>query len=404
MTVINTCRERNIEDVGVGTRIIAQPSAQELVGDTIVPTSARRRENQPIELLVDGITDGVSGFAVHLRDWVRHLVRYGVKVSIPSHRNSEYPEIVKLHGTKVEHPLKLYFLPGGGFPPKNPVDMFTIGYTVFETNEFPEYFRDNAENVDLLWTSNSFNYDRYVEVGIPREKIEIFSEGVDTELFNPMVPPLLKNKKDKFVMGNVCGWSERKGISVLLNAYLKEFEREENTILFISGGWYAKDHAIAEVESIKKGIRKANFPEVILDWTDRSDWEMPALFNSFDAMCYPTKGEGFCRPIAEAAACEVPVITTDAPPMNEIITEYTGYLIDVEKVAPEPRCDWICDFYRGADFFHPSEEHLRALMREVFAHPEEAKAKAVKGREGIKKKHNTALIIENVVKRLTEIG
>lgn len=401
MTLINTCR--NTEDISPGTRIIAQSPltiTQELTEATFIPSPTWRRENQPIELLVDGIADGVSGFAVHLRDWVRHLVRYGVNVSIPGHRNSEYPEIVKLHNTKVEHPIKLYFLPGGGFPPKNPVDMYTIGYTVFETNEFPEYFRDNAENVDLLWTANRFNYDRYVKVGIPREKIEVFSEGVDTELFNPYVPPLM-NKKDSFIFGNVCGWSERKGISVLLNAFLKEFDRDEKVTLWISGGWYAKEHAQKEVMDVKQGIRnKTTFPEVILDWTDRSDWVMPALFNSFDALCYPTKGEGFCRPLAEAAACEVPVITTNAPPMNEIVK---GYMINMEKVAPEPRCDWICDFYKGADFFHPSEEHLRSLMREVFTHHGEAKAKAVKGREFIKENHNTALIIEDVVRRLSLI-
>ena len=403
MTILNTCRERNIEGVGVGTRIIAQPTAQELVEDTFVPTPWRR-ENQPIELLVDGIADGVSGFAVHLRDWVRHLVRYGVKVSIPSHRNSEYPEIVKLHGTKVKHPIKLYFLPGGGFPPKNPVDMFTIGYTVFESNEFPEYFRNNAENVDLLWTANTFCYDRYVKVGIPRDKIEIFPEGVDVERFSPFVPPLLKKDKNSFTFGNVCGYSERKGMGVLLNAFLKEFEHKEDVTLYISGGWYLKNKAENDVKEVKKTINKANFPEIVLDWTDRNDSEMPALFNSFDALSYPTKAEGYGRPLVEALSCEIPTITTNAPPMNEIVNESTGYMIDVERVAPEPRCDWICDFYRGADFFHPSEEHLRALMREVFAHPEEAKAKAVKGREDIKKNHNTVSIIEDVVRRLSEIG
>lgn len=402
MTLINTCRERNIDDISVGTRIIAQPSAQELVGDTIVPSSARRRENQPIELLVDGISDGVSGFAVHLRDWVRHLVRYGVKVQIPTHRNSEYPEIVKLHGTKVDHPIKLYFLPGGGFPPKNPGE-YTVGYTVFETNEFPEYFRDNAENVDLLWTANRFNYDRYVKVGIPREKIEIFPEGVDTEIFNPYVPHSLKKKVNSFYFGSVIGWSARKGIHILLKAYLEEFERSENTFLFVSGGWYAMGHAEAELEAVKREIDKTTFPEVILDWSDRLDIEMPSLFNSFDCFCLPSLGEGYGRPLAEAASCELPVITTNHGPMNEIITESTGYLIDVEKIAPCPECDWICDWYKNADFSHPSEKHLRDLMRTVYEDYDTAKSKAKKAREFIKANHNTATIIEKVVEKLGRI-
>lgn len=399
MSVINTAQPQRIRG-----RIITQPPQtieDELV--KITKDTIRQRQRTPIELIVDGIADGPSGFAVHLRDWVRHLVRYGVKVHIPHNRNSEYPEIAKLHDTEVEHPIKLFFLPGGGFPPKNPEE-YTIGYTVFESDKFPEYFKDNAENVDLLWTASQFCYDRYVQVGIPKEKIEVFTEGVDAERFNPFVSPLLKRDKKSFTFGNVCGYSERKGMGVLLNAFLKEFDRKESVTLYISGGWYLQKKAEDDIRKVKKSIKKANFPEVVLDWADRNDSEMPAVFNSFDALSYPTKGEGYGRVLAEASACAIPVITTNAPPMSEIINESTGYMIDVEKIAPEPQADWICDWYKKADFYYPSEEHLRALMREVFTHPEEARAKATKAREFVKQHHNTSFVIEDVVKRLSEIA
>lgn len=388
MAFINTCRP----ELGIGVSI-AQPSV------SIIPELAATTPAGGIELLIDGIADGTSGFAVHLRDWARHLAKYGVQVFI--HRNSEYPEIVKMHDTKVTNPIELSIIPGGGFPPKNS-DRFVIGYTVFETDTFPEYFRDNAENVDLLWCASKFCYDRFVKVGIPREKIELFPEGVDIELFNPHVLPLLR-KEGKFLFGCVVGWSERKGVSVLLNAFLKEFDRSEDVALYISGGWYARENAEREVEEVKKGISKSVYPRVILDWNDRLDWEMPSLFNSFDCFVLPSKGEGYCRPVVEALSCEIPTISTDYPPMNEVLNKNNGFPIRVEKIAPEPRADWICDFYKDADFAHPSEEHLRALMREVFEHHDEAKAKAANGREYIKKKHNTSLIIEDIINRLVEI-
>lgn len=400
MAFINTCQQQpGIEETGVA-HIIAQPSP---ITDELAeafPPSIPVREGA-IELLMDGLADGTSGFAVFLRDWARHLAKYSVRVFIPPHIKSEYPEIVKMHDTKVTNPIQLTIIPGGCFPAKN-LDRYTIGYTLFEVNEFPVYFKNYAENIDSLWTGSNFCYERFVKVGIPKEKVEVFSVGVDTELFSPYVPPLIKNEK-KFVFGNVCGWSERKGISVLLNAFLKEFDRIEDVTLAIFGGWYAEKNALKEVEEVKMNIDKANFPKVILDWNNRSDWEMPALYTSFDALCYPTKGEGYCRPNVEALSCGVPVITTDAPPMNEIVNDSIGYPIKVSHVGPEPRADWICDFYKGADFFHPDEEHLRSLMREVFTHPDEAKAKAKKGREYIKKNHNVALIIDDVVKRLMEI-
>lgn len=400
MTIINTCRERNIEGVGVGTRI-AHPSAQELVEDMIVPTPAMRRENQPIELLVDGFAHGTSGFAVTFRDWVRHLVKYGVHVYVPPTQNSEYPEIVKLHETEVEHPIELRIVPSCAFPPKT-ADRFTIGVALFETDTFPTFFRDNAENVDLLWVCSQFCYDRLAAVGVAKDKMEIFPLGVDTELFNPFVQPSQK-KDGTFRIGSIMGWSARKGVHILLRAFLEEFDISEKVELFISGGWYAQKVAQEEVNQVKKGLGKANYPKITLDWDDRSDWEMPALYNSFDCFALPTLGEGYNRTVVEALSCAIPTISTDYPPTSEVLNARNGYPIEVEKIAPEPRADWICDYYKGADFAHPSEEHLRMLMREVFTHPEEAKAKAVKGREDIKNNHNTAWIIEDIVKRLREI-
>ena len=393
-TVLNTAAQ-----VGTGRADIVQIMPQ--VPTQVVDVS--KRSDEAIELLIDGIAEGTCGFSNHLRDWARHLTKYGVKVYIPNNRDSEYPEIEKMKidpNDKNIKPIEMLIYAGGGFHKKNP-NRTVIGYTVFEVVKFPGYFKENAENVDLLWTASKFCVDRFLQLGVPKDKVELFPEGVDVELFNPYVPPSLKTTD--FIFGSIMGWSERKGVSVLLNAYLKEFGREEEVTLYISGGWYAQKVAEKEVEETKKTIKKTSFPRIVLDWSNRNDFEMPALFNSFDCLCYPTLGEGYCRPIVESLSCGVPVIVTDAPPMNEIVSKDVGYPIMVDKVAPEPRADWICDYYKGADFFHPSEKHLRSLMREVFEHRDEAKAKAMRGRDFIKKEHNVAFIIEDVVKRLQEI-
>ena len=397
-TLLNTAAQQ-VGSQGVGVVRIVQPSTSSESREGTIPYMIAQEGG--IDLVIDGLADGTSGFAALLRDWARHLTKLGVRVHIPPHRISEYPEIVGMHNIKVNNPIELTIIPGGGFPSK-PTNKYQIGYTLFETNEFPTYFADTAKNINALWTGSNFCAERFAKAGVPKNKIEIFPCGVDTELFSPYVPPLMKNDK-KFVFGNICGWSERKGISILLNAFLKEFDRTDNVSLAIFGGWYAKENALREVNEAKAGIGKANFPEIILDWNNRSDWEMPGLYTSLNALCYPSKGEGYCKPIVEALSCETPVIATDAPPINEVVTVSVGYPIKVSHIGPEPRADWIHDLYKGANFFHPSEEHCRSIMREVFTHPEEAKARAVKGREFIKKKHDTASIMEDVAKRLMEI-
>jgi glycosyltransferase involved in cell wall biosynthesis len=361
----------------------------------------RKRGQKPLEVLLDGLADGPSGFAVHLRDWARHLDNYGVKVQIPEHRACEYPEVATLKKTEVENPIEILNYPGCSFHPKNQ-DRYVIGYSVFETLKFPPVFKKNAEDVNELWTSSMFCYDRFVELGIPKEKVRIIPEGVDTTRFHPYVPPTIKPSSTMRFL-NICGYSERKGMRTLINGFLKEFDSKEDVELWIFGGWYSEQKAQEEIDELKRDIQKASFPKIILDWSDRRDEEMPGLFNSFDASVYPSKGEGYCRPLAECAACGLPVITTAHAPMTEIITNDTGYLIDVDHIGPEPRADWICDLYKGADFVHPSEKSLRIQMRDVYEDYEKAEAKAKRGREYVLQHHNTATCVEKAITRLREI-
>lgn len=407
MTIINTAQQDAVRDI---VKVMPSISRDLFKTPTQVPVQvqteyrASYNKEYAIEVLIDGVADGPSGFAVHLRDWARHLAKYGVHVFIPETRPTEYPEIHKMkvnpdsNGFK---PIELLIYSGGGFHPKNP-NRAVIGYTVFESDRFPVNLKNDARNVDYLWTASDFCYDRLIQTGIPREKVEMFPEGVDTEIFSPYATPSLK-KKVKFLFGIIVGWSERKGINTLLNAFLKEFDRNEDVGLYCSGGWYAERVAQKEVEEAKKKIGKYNYPEIILDWNNRLDWQMSSLYTSLDCYVLPTKGEGYNRTVAEAMSCAIPTISTDFPPTNEILNTSNGYPIKVEKIAPEPRADWICDYYKGADFAHPSEEHLRSLMRSVFEDYDTAKGKAEKGREDIKKNHNVTLIIEDVVKRLAQI-
>ena len=67
-----------------------------------------------------------------------------------------------------------------------------------------------------------------------------------------------------------------------------------------------------------------------------------AVYEGFDVLIQPDAYAGYNRVLLEAKACGMPVITTDAPPMNELVT-------DAEALIPA-RAEWY-DFRRhGANF------------------------------------------------------
>lgn len=61
------------------------------------------------------------------------------------------------------------------------------------------------------------------------------------------------------------------------------------------------------------------------------------LQNACEVHVIPSQAEGYGHVIGEAMACGAVVVTTDAPPMNELVTPSRGVLIRVERSEPMSR-------------------------------------------------------------------
>ncbi len=104
----------------------------------------------------------------------------------------------------------------------------------------------------------------------------------------------------------------RKGIDVLLDAFIEVAEEHPEVELWLAGqhGW-----GVAEVESrlsthqAAKRIRRLGFVP---------DDALAPLLRSARAAVYPSRGEGFGLPVLEALACGVPVVTSRDTVMEEI--------------------------------------------------------------------------------------
>jgi glycosyltransferase involved in cell wall biosynthesis len=86
----------------------------------------------------------------------------------------------------------------------------------------------------------------------------------------------------------------------------------------------------------------AAVPEaVIRGWVDEGlvQWlghvsDMPALFRSVDCVALPSYREGLPKGLIEAAACALPLVTTDVPGCREVVTDgEDGLLVPVKNGA-----------------------------------------------------------------------
>lgn len=73
----------------------------------------------------------------------------------------------------------------------------------------------------------------------------------------------------------------------------------------------------------------------------------------------PSEAEGYGHYLAEAMSCGALVVSTDAPPMNELVTKERGVLVAYDRVAPQAV---------GTNFY-VDELQLADAMRGIFAMP-----------------------------------
>ena len=73
--------------------------------------------------------------------------------------------------------------------------------------------------------------------------------------------------------------------------------------------------------------------EGLLQWLGHVD-DMPALLHTVDAVVLPSYREGLPTSLTEAAACSLPLITTDVPGCREVVTDgVDGLLVPVRDAA-----------------------------------------------------------------------
>lgn len=156
-------------------------------------------------------------------------------------------------------------------------------------------------------------------------------------------------------------FEERKGIDLLLRAYLQSFTVEDNVLLVILTSPYHSDDPVLQLEKVlkEKHIVKTVLSPRYLLLQDVKQIAMPALYSFADVLVIPSHGEGWGRPHIEAMSCGTPVIATNWSGPTAFISDDNGYLLSIEEeLVPAPG-------WQGHQWAQPNISHLKLLMRSV---------------------------------------
>lgn len=264
---------------------------------------------------------------------------------------------------------------------------FNVGRTMFETEGLPTSWKDRLLQLDEIWVPSEFNRRTFVCAGVPGSRLRVLPEGIDASLFRPSTERLLLSKCDRqFTFLSICKWEDRKGLDVLLKAFVSEFTAYDDVALVLKMFTFY-DHQDLRSRFTRYVTHTLNIdlnvapPIVVLDETPLPRSCMPRLYNSADAFVLPSRGEGWGRTYMEALACELPVIASRWGGQLDFLHDSNSYLVPCEVVDVPSSVD--VSYFAGHRWAEPNINKLAQLMRHLYSHPQEARERARVGRQEI---------------------
>jgi glycosyltransferase involved in cell wall biosynthesis/predicted SAM-dependent methyltransferase len=245
-------------------------------------------------------------------------------------------------------------------------------WVIMQPWEFTQLRKDFAElfnQADQIWTPSNYSRQCMIESGVDYDKVQIIPNGIDPELFKPDgdIYPLNTQKKLKFLF---CGGTiYRKGIDILLKAYVKAFTKSDDVCLVIKdmGGdtFYKGQTANQMIQEIRL---LSDSPEIIYINEYLKEEEIAALYRSCDVFVSPYRGEGFSIPTLEAMASGKPVIVTDGGATDDFALDEFAYKIPADPISIGSNIAGF-ELTGEAYLLEPNQEELSNILDSIYKNP-----------------------------------
>ena len=280
---------------------------------------------------------------------------------------------------------------------------YKIAFTTTEVDGIPREWVQCLNEMDEVWSTSEFSRQSFVSSGVKVPTYTI-GEGVDPNYFHPGIAPYSNPPKEKFRFLSNFAWGRRKGVDVLFEAFRKEFSDDEDVCLMLKVlpsyiGHNIKDELKLVYE------RKGAAPVYLYD-IEIPKWELGRFYTTGSAFVWPSRGEGFGLPALEAIASGLPIIASNHSAHLEFLTKdgkpRPGVLLLDGKLEKYDKGDSI--YYPGFNWFDPSVDHLRKLMREVFNNYKKYRKAALETSADIRKEFDWSVSTRKIVERLEAIN
>jgi len=240
------------------------------------------------------------------------------------------------------------------YPPKInfPRKIYNVAYTMLESYTLNHFYAKMMESsYDRFIVPTNFikeTFSKYLD----SNRISVVPLGVDSQVFNPNVQTEdvefkrvdfktktiqpTDEKPSGFKFLSCARFSHRKGCDLVLKAFANGFDKQKDDVslvlFYLPENENNKKHLINRILSIFSKYDTNKIPPVYLK---NEPWPTNKQYIPYgwgDCFVFPSRGEGFGLTPLEAAACKMPVISSNSSGLSDFISDETAFVVPIDEV------------------------------------------------------------------------
>ena len=283
----------------------------------------------------------------------KNILVFTLKSIIYLFKIRSHYQIIHMHGFWDIYGLLTLF--GKIFRKKTILHMTLIGsddpLAIIKSYKFMKLRFKWISQIDAFISISSPMSDNYRKTNLPSEKLYQIPNGVDTKVFSPDLSKSekreIRKKMNMPVDGRIVVFVgaiiERKGVDLLIDAWIDVNKKIENSLLILIGP-DTYDGIDGDIELFRRfgdEMKKiVNEKQLRIRFIGKSD-KVSLLLKASDLLVLPSRSEGFGNVIIEAMATGLPVIISEMDGIAYDLIEpgQQGFVVrDVKELADRIIC------------------------------------------------------------------
>ena len=290
---------------------------------------------------------------------IRGLLNHGLEIKVMGKKGG--PEVSEFCFQDTNNPLipiVFHTFRHGSYRPKS--DQYSITRTMLEVTRIPQNWVHRFKKLNEIWVPNDFCFKSFRNSGVNPEKIFVISSPTDSPI--AVSGPLysLESKK-KFVMLSLFHYDARyrKGLDILLKAYIESFTSQDDICLVLK-----TNSTFSEIKN-EFNIPDQT-PEILVLNKVLDETELDSLYRRVDCFVLPSRGEGIGRPFLRVMQAGTPIVTTGWGGQCEFLNRSNSYLIEYKIVDVQAQHYLRYPGFFGSQWAEPDVCHLKSVLKKLY--------------------------------------